>query len=470
LSRLLLFALFVLWRAVARPYDTSAALNLPCLSANNGTTDADYRPAAKWKALGDAIEEVVMWDSVYYMRIAECGYEYEQTHAFFPALPLLMHFVANTVLNRLVPLVGYRPTLTIAGYLITNVAFVYAAIYLYKLTLYVMENEDQAWRVLCLFCFNPASVFYSSIYSESLFAFCSFGGLWQFLEGRTWRAALLFGLSSGVRSNGVLHAGFFLFQAMHCFYKEVFRQGKLLTGVVAIAKAVVQSVIVFVPLVAFQRYGYLQHCGSAIKEARIASRPWCNSKIPYLYGFVQSHYWNVGFLRYYEVKQIPNFMLAAPTLVLAVGALIAYGRKQPNLLPLLGFNITPSQWWKLALMPQDCASKNHKEVRQIRGSKVEVTTSNKYGANSVNNLGGFYSPAAVCFLVQLAVMVVVATFIMHVQVATRFLSVSPPVYWYAVHLMETSSKGRLIGRIIWTYCLSYIGLGSLLFINFYPFT
>lgn len=37
LSRLLLFALFVLWRAVARPYDTSAALNLPCLSATNGT-------------------------------------------------------------------------------------------------------------------------------------------------------------------------------------------------------------------------------------------------------------------------------------------------------------------------------------------------------------------------------------------------------------------------------------------------
>ena len=82
---------------------------------------------------------------------------------------LLLFHAWMPVLNRLVPLVGYRPTLTIAGYLITNVAFVYAAMYLYKLTLYVMENEDQAWRVLCLFCFNPASVFYSSMYP----LFCS---------------------------------------------------------------------------------------------------------------------------------------------------------------------------------------------------------------------------------------------------------------------------------------------------------
>lgn len=64
------------------------------------------------------------------------------------------------------------------------------------------------------------------------------------------------------------------------------------------------------------------------------------------------------------------------------------------------------------------------EVRQKRGSKAEVITSNKYAANSVNNRGGFYSPAAVCFLVQLAVMVVVATFIMHVQVSDFILKSS----------------------------------------------
>lgn len=58
----------------------------------------------------------------------------------------------------------------------------------------------------------------------------------------------------------------------------------------------------------------------------------------------------------------------------------------------------------------------------------------------------------------------------NVQVATRFLSVCPPIYWYAAHLMKSSVKEISIGRIIWTYYLSFLGLGSLLFINFYPFT
>jgi len=36
------------------------------------------------------------WDSVYFLRIAEVGYEYEQTHAFFPLLPLAIQLVHRT--------------------------------------------------------------------------------------------------------------------------------------------------------------------------------------------------------------------------------------------------------------------------------------------------------------------------------------------------------------------------------------
>ncbi|MFS7956901.1 putative GPI mannosyltransferase 2 [Helianthus anomalus] len=52
-------------------------------------------------------------------------------------------------------------------------------------------------------------------------------------------------------------------------------------------------------------------------------------------------------------------------------------------------------------------------------------------------------------------------------VATRFLSSSPPIYWFASYVL-TSHKGW--GYLIWGYSAAYILIGSLLFSNFYPFT
>ncbi|KAF5799435.1 putative GPI mannosyltransferase 2 [Helianthus annuus] len=64
-------------------------------------------------------------------------------------------------------------------------------------------------------------------------------------------------------------------------------------------------------------------------------------------------------------------------------------------------------------------------------------------------------------------MVATAFFVMHVQVATRFLSSSPPIYWFASYVL-TSHKGW--GYLIWGYSAAYILIGTLLFSNFYPFT
>ncbi|XP_050269403.1 GPI mannosyltransferase 2-like [Quercus robur] len=59
-------------------------------------------------------------------------------------------------------------------------------------------------------------------------------------------------------------------------------------------------------------------------------RPWCKARVPLLYNFIQSHYWGVGFLRYFQLKLLPNFLLASPILSLAVCSIIYYAKSRPE--------------------------------------------------------------------------------------------------------------------------------------------
>ncbi len=54
--------------------------------------------------------------------------------------------------------------------------------------------------------------------------------------------------------------------------------------------AIMQSGAVVTPFVAFQFYGYYQHCDPSVGSVE-ELRPWCTARLPYLYGFVQKHYW-----------------------------------------------------------------------------------------------------------------------------------------------------------------------------------
>ncbi|KAJ6945063.1 hypothetical protein NC651_000173 [Populus alba x Populus x berolinensis] len=68
-------------------------------------------------------------------------------------------------------------------------------------------------------------------------------------------------------------------------------------------------------------------------------------------------------------------------------------------------------------------------------------------------------------------MVATAIFVMHEQVSTRFLSASPPLYWFASHLMISPGMSKTWpGYVIWAYSTAYVLLGCVLFSNFYPFT
>jgi phosphatidylinositol glycan class V len=67
----------------------------------------------------------------------------------------------------------------------------------------------------------------------------------------------------------------------------------------------------------------------------------------------------------------------------------------------------------------------------------------------------------------LGVMTFVAATYMHIQVATRFLSTSPAIYWALAYLGTNSARWRY-----WVtfYYLSYASVGVVLFTRFYPWT
>ncbi|XP_034686988.1 GPI mannosyltransferase 2 [Vitis riparia] len=476
-SRLFLLALIIFWRSLFEPYDTSAPLNPNCLSLESQPADT-----VLWPKIGAAIEGSIVWDAVYFVRIAQCGYEYEQSYAFLPLLPICISFLSRTVFAPLIPLIGHRAVLGLSGYVLNNIAFVLAAVYFYKLSVIILKDKEAAFRASILFCFNPASIFYSSIYSESLYALLSVGGVYHLISSSNNVAVLWLALSGSARSNGVLNAGYFCFQTMHEAYEAIFLKKRAYLSVQVLLVGVLRCLCIFVPFVAFQAYGYYNICLGHFPDEM---SPWCKARVPLVYNYLQSHYWGVGFLRYFQLKQLPNFLLASPILSLALCSIIHYMRLQPEIFFSLGFRASPEEKNSAAVLfslgadkrsnsdqfskksiPQTQENHNLRRRKQLQG---EESAASPTGCKSSARLG-YLSAFVLPFVLHLGFMAATAFFVMHVQVSTRFLSASPPLYWFASYLMVSRGAGRRWGYLIWAYSAAYILLGSLLFSNFYPFT
>ncbi|XP_020576225.1 GPI mannosyltransferase 2-like isoform X2 [Phalaenopsis equestris] len=292
-SRFLLLSLIITWRFLFPPYDSSAQLNPSCLSSSSNVDDLLHLAEAGrvlWPRIGALIEGSVVWDSVCFVRIAECGYEYEQNYAFLPLLPLSISLLSGSVFAPLIPVIGYRAVLALSGYVLNNIAFVLAAIYLYK-------------------------------YSKSLYALFLICGIFYLFSGSNAMAMLLLAVSGAARSNGAINAEYFCLKELLQTYDAITYKRSISLGLQAIVNGALCSVCLLVPFAAFQAYGYYNKCFHGASDGL---RPWCSSRVPNLYGYLQSHYWGVGFLKYFEVKQLPNFLLASPILTISIASVIYY--------------------------------------------------------------------------------------------------------------------------------------------------
>ena len=111
-------------------------------------------------------------------------------------------------------------------------------------------------------------------------------------------------------------------------------------------------------------------------------------------------------------------------------------------------------------------------------SKKKITVS-KYSKDqqpaSTDSINGYYNDDLAPYIYHLIGMSIPAFLVMHVNVATRFLSSSPVIYWYAALILskQSSSKHRKLWKtqnLVWAWALTFLALGGLLFPNFYPWT
>lgn len=408
-SRALVLAVSVASSLVVGPYDTSARI-----SRCDGERDvAARRAVAQWLPLG------TNWDAEYFGAIAQSGYAYEQFHAFFPALPALARVGADAAGPALQGWGWSEEALVAAcGVALSNACFVGAAWVLFRLGVAVLEDEAVAFRAAVLFCFTPASVFMSAFYTESLFALLSLTGMLMACRPGARDptadlacASLCFCAATLTRSNGTLLAGYLGYRLLRPF---LFGQHlpTLPNLAAAAARLALPALVASVaPLGLVLRHAASLYCSGANKagvedaasgasgtsgtnrEREASERPWCSAgEYPDVYRFVQAEYWNVGLFNYYEPKQAPNFLLAAPALAWSAACVAD------------GFWNSPRRRL-VALLP---------------------------------------------FLLHLAAMCAICMLVMHVQVLTRFVASNPALYWFAA---ATPRRARWLGGFSAVYVL-----------------
>ncbi|NWI17260.1 PIGV mannosyltransferase, partial [Crypturellus soui] len=372
------------------------------------------------------------WDAEHFLFIAERGYVYEHNFAFFPVFPLSVRAVAEVALWPLQWLLRLRSRLLLSAALLNSLFSVLAAAALYKLGCAVLRCRRMAFLAALLFCISPANVFMAAAYSESMFAFLGFSAMWHLEKGQSWHSGLLFSLASGVRANGLVNAGFFAYSRSKRFALQlqvgpgsVSKLPPFWRRLLSLGSSVIFTCAgIFLPFVLFQYYAHMRFCapGTGLsqsipkpllqlaldKDYRLAAvdrfkPPWCSQRFPVLYSYIQEAYWNVGFLRYFELRQIPNFLLALPVTLLGLGA----------------------AWTYLTANPRHCLT-----LGLERRSYEEEQGEDKTGT-------GFCCPAVLVYVVHAAVLLLFGVFCMHVQVLTRFLGSSTPIlYWFSAHLLQ----------------------------------
>lgn len=133
------------------------------------------------------------WDGWHYINISNNGYANPQLTAFFPLYPMLIHGLST--------LLHLNPA--IAGLLISHFALLGALYFIFRM-IKDIYSRSIAYTSILLLLFFPTALFFSVVYTESLFLFLATGAIFFARNGKWWISALFAFFTAATRNIGVL--------------------------------------------------------------------------------------------------------------------------------------------------------------------------------------------------------------------------------------------------------------------------
>jgi hypothetical protein len=140
--------------------------------------------------LNRLVAPAARYDSVWYLGIAQHGYFSAQSRAFFPLYPLAISVVS-----------AVTGTPLLAGLIISLACFAGSLALLYRLTRLDFDARVARLAVWLLALF-PMSLYFSAVYTESLFSVLSLGAIYAARRERWAVAGICAGLAAAARSDG----------------------------------------------------------------------------------------------------------------------------------------------------------------------------------------------------------------------------------------------------------------------------
>ncbi|CCH57816.1 hypothetical protein TBLA_0A00140 [Henningerozyma blattae CBS 6284] len=317
--------------------------------------------------------KLLSWDSIYFLKTSlqpDANPQYEHEYAFSPLWASVIRY--TSVLCGIELPADFKSD-TNAHYLDTvyavlkiavslnNLLILIGSILLWHLTdiYFSNTNYSKKYRLrLCritvtIFSVSSMAGFMTSIYSESLALCFSFTGLifhhrslnisHTFKHNGVYSLLLYFWsmicfiLATQVRSNCLLLGIYYLFDLLACIRNS--------NNIICFNIPLLSGLGLFVSWI-YTQY-YFPFCKFCLQNRG----EWCLTtwNIPYLpfvtkislYQYIQSIHWHVGFLKYWTINNIPNFIFALPNIVILISASVYFMKDRTfKRIPLIYINFS----------------------------------------------------------------------------------------------------------------------------------